>query len=120
MNCVLQLRNNIDWTQGNMSRELQRGLHKKMTVWECHFPYCIFGNLNAFTFFLFFDVLKENSTCASASRSVLSVNGMLCAAVVQRSHGNCPLSFLGGPEASGSHILGVECNSQKRERGGKK
>lgn len=88
-----------------------------MTVWECHF--LIFGNMNAFRFLLF-DVLKENSTCASASRSVLSVNGMLCAAVVQRSHGNCPLSFLGGPEASGSHILGVECNSQKREKGGKK
>lgn len=38
---------------------------------------------------------------------------MLCAAVVQGCHGNCPLYFLGGPEAFGLHILCVECNSQK-------
>lgn len=48
-----------------------------------------------------------------ASWSVLSISRMLCAAVVQCCHGNCPLYFFGGPEAFGLHILCVECNSQK-------
>lgn len=44
----------------------------------------------------FFFVLKENSTCAPASCSVLSVSGMLWAAVVRRCHGNGPLYFFRG------------------------
>lgn len=72
---------------------------------------------NIFRFFFLY-VLKENSTCAQASWSVLSISRMLCAAVVQCCHGNCPLYFFGGPEAFGLHILCVECNSQKTGRWG--
>lgn len=77
----------------------------------------IFKNISALRIFFILCVLKENSTCAAASWSALSVSGMLCAAVVQGCHGNCPLYFLGGPRGFLGCIF-YAWNVTPRDQGG--
>lgn len=103
------------WTQQDIWAVKSSDPRKKVAFGNVIF--FVFKNISTFWFFFLY-VMKENSTCAPASWSVLSISTMLCAAVVKGCCGNSLLYFLGGPAAFGLHILCVECNFQKTGRWG--